>query len=324
MRNPAERIWLRADAAKPIFGMDEISRWADGEFQALCEQQLLIPAAPVHSYACPECPDQHIEEVTWLEGIGDGPLRPFIPCPEHGRVEVDADQLTRWTINFNRLAECLAVGLESESSVVRPDRVWHLASRQRPSAEIKMFRGSTWADGVELLESLVAEYSPRPILLLVPGAKPDEVQLTNVAVCWSLRGVTFWEGDELRFDDSALRVWSKQQAQAKLKPKPSEEKPTLQKRIPTEEAFQAYRLKTLLGFSQKEILQTLAKESGIMVSQPTLSRWIKQVENFVSAGGDLPSMAEAPDIQSIDPRILDMGANQDGRTKRQRSRRAGE
>jgi hypothetical protein len=53
-----------------------------------------------------------------------------------------------------------------------------------------------------------------------------------------------------------------------------------------------------------------------------VSRWLKQVNAYLRAGNVLPELPaplkEKP--KALDPKVLDMGKNQDGRTLRQRSR----
>jgi hypothetical protein len=99
-------------------------------------------------------------------------------------------------------------------------------------------------------------------------------------------------------------------------------KPSL--KPPPDQAIKAYRLKWILGApTQTEIARNLSRELGRPVSQGQVSRWLKQAEEFVRAGGVLPGLPNVPadKPRSIDPERLDLGRRQDGRTERQRDRR---
>ena len=93
-------------------------------------------------------------------------------------------------------------------------------------------------------------------------------------------------------------------------------------RRPSERAFQAWRLRDLTGInSQTGIVAKLA-EKGIAATQGQVSRWLKEVDEYLKAGNILPDLSAAltQKPQSIDPKIIDMGKRQDSRTPRQRVR----
>jgi hypothetical protein len=61
---------------------------------------------------------------------------------------------------------------------------------------------------------------------------------------------------------------------------------------------------------------------GTPATQGQVSKWLRQVDEYQSAGGVVPKVEELnTKPQSVDPAILDMGARQDARTPRQRLRR---
>jgi hypothetical protein len=96
-------------------------------------------------------------------------------------------------------------------------------------------------------------------------------------------------------------------------------------REPPDEAIKAYRLKWILGApTQTEIAHRLSQEIGRPISQGQVSRWLKQAEKYVKAGGILPEMPKLPDKQPrpMDPERIDLGPRQDGRAERQRERRS--
>ena len=88
---------------------------------------------------------------------------------------------------------------------------------------------------------------------------------------------------------------------------------------PSREAFAAYQLYKIVGMNQVPIAEQLTKEFRRQISQGQVSRWVTEVGAFLEAGGVMPPMAIAINgIASVDPKILDMGARQDGQTPRQR------
>jgi hypothetical protein len=100
-------------------------------------------------------------------------------------------------------------------------------------------------------------------------------------------------------------------------------RPTL--KPPPDAAVKAYRLKFILGApKQAEIARRLSQELGKPVRQGQVSRWLRQAEAFVRAGGVLPGLPDVPSLKPIpvDPERLDLGPRQDGRTERQRGRRS--
>ena len=94
---------------------------------------------------------------------------------------------------------------------------------------------------------------------------------------------------------------------------------------PPEIALAAYRVQVLLGAKQVDIAKTIEQEFHQPVSQGQVSRWLKQVEEYVEAGNvlpDLPPRATKP--ESVDPRFIEMGRRRAGNTKRQRHRSSDE
>jgi hypothetical protein len=105
-------------------------------------------------------------------------------------------------------------------------------------------------------------------------------------------------------------------------PAESAMKPTL--KPPSDEAVKAYRLKWILGVpTQDQIAETLTQELRRRISQGQVSRWLKQAEAFVSAGGVLPEMAglACNKLTPIDPARIHLGRRVDRHSERQRERR---
>ena len=89
-------------------------------------------------------------------------------------------------------------------------------------------------------------------------------------------------------------------------------------KCPTDKAFRAYWVSSLMNISsQAEIAVILTKE-GIPANQGQVSKWLTAVKKFHEAGGIIPNVQELnAQPQSVDPDILVMGERQDGRTPRQ-------
>ncbi len=91
-------------------------------------------------------------------------------------------------------------------------------------------------------------------------------------------------------------------------------------RPPEMHEFGAFLLKSM-GHDRKSILETLKRPED----PGTVSRWITKVRNYIASGNLIPrSIAEQfekeqPKVKSksVDPGILDMGRNKEGRTPRQ-------
>ncbi len=96
-------------------------------------------------------------------------------------------------------------------------------------------------------------------------------------------------------------------------------------KAPSEDAFHVYRWRFATGQNQTDMARDtkLMELLGRQVNQGTISRWLKDVENWIAAGNILPPQPEPLDSQprSIDPEHIDMGAPQEHRPERQRGKR---
>ncbi len=102
----------------------------------------------------------------------------------------------------------------------------------------------------------------------------------------------------------------------------SETPEALQGKRPPENALTAWRLRDLQGINDQTNLAKEMIKLGVPATQGQVSRWLKQVEEYLKAGNILPDlkpMRHKPD--SVDPAVIEMGQRQDNRTPRQRSRR---
>ena len=84
---------------------------------------------------------------------------------------------------------------------------------------------------------------------------------------------------------------------------------------PHAKAFLAYRLWRFSGMKQIDIAGQMSK------SQKTISGWVSSVKDWCETGNPLPdSEAVTRKIQSLDPAVIELGAEIEHRTPRQRHR----
>ena len=103
---------------------------------------------------------------------------------------------------------------------------------------------------------------------------------------------------------------------------PSHPPPT----YPSKKAWQAWFIHTRLGETNQTEIAEIMIQNGTPATQGQVSKWLKEVREYIAAGGKEPDpekLDEMPEsdartILSVDPALLDMGARQDGRTPRQR------
>jgi hypothetical protein len=92
---------------------------------------------------------------------------------------------------------------------------------------------------------------------------------------------------------------------------------------PSKAAFITYRLRVATGKTQKELAKLLTDELKRPVDQGTVSRWLKQVKEWLRLGNVLPDLTETPNVKPmpLDPERIDLGARQDHLVERQKGRR---
>ena len=93
-------------------------------------------------------------------------------------------------------------------------------------------------------------------------------------------------------------------------------------KLPSEKAMKAWRLRALQGINDQTELAIAMTKEGVPATQGQVSKWLKEAEEYLEAGGVFPkleSLNQKPD--TVDPKVIDMGARQDGLTPRQRQRR---
>lgn len=92
---------------------------------------------------------------------------------------------------------------------------------------------------------------------------------------------------------------------------------------PSDRAMVVYRLWFATGARQEDIAEKFKEDYGLPMEQGSVSRYLNQVKAWVEAGNILPAAEQSsvkPIIKADSPSV-DLGANQTGRTPRQRERK---
>jgi hypothetical protein len=92
---------------------------------------------------------------------------------------------------------------------------------------------------------------------------------------------------------------------------------------PPPNAFRAWFTRDVLGVATQQAIAAEMTQHGCPASQGQVSKWLRAVDEYRKAGGIMPTLADLnrPDVDTVDPDIIDMGARQDATTPRQRLRR---
>ncbi len=176
MSDPLEVFWTSVKTDNPTFTVVDLRRWPAGAADRLIKLGLLRLMTSATHVTCPACDEGHVEEVMPRKG-DDGKVRFFIRCPEALRVEVPAELLRQWTVDFDAVAAGLAraLALNGHPKVLVPGRLWRLGKTPWHGAnrEVLFARGLAWPDA----RTIVCHVGPngRPIILVAEQAPPDGV-----------------------------------------------------------------------------------------------------------------------------------------------------
>ena len=147
----------RAEADLPgveILTADEVSPWPVGVVEALVQNGLLSPTTPGTSVLCDACLEDHWQEVEFVESPTSA-RRPYIVCPEAGRVAVDTARLRRWRVDVSQLAGVLGQLLSCTDAPEElvASRLWRLGRTKLAgeSRDAFLVRGLTWPNAAERL-----------------------------------------------------------------------------------------------------------------------------------------------------------------------------
>lgn len=173
MTDAFKDLCLLMDMDNPRISAYEASMWLDDGFEKMLAQGFLQLAENSEYVTCPDCFD-HKEEVVCRDYPG-GIVRWFIPCPKHGRVEIQPDELRQWRINLSTVAQTIAsqLSLKGNCTEVAPGHVWRLGRWKEPGG----VRDILFAVG---LNTVNAENCRRAItearrpMVLIPQSMPAE------------------------------------------------------------------------------------------------------------------------------------------------------
>lgn len=190
MNDPLEVIWSCFDAPSVAFAPEEIARWPAGALEHLVALGAVCDAEPAQHTTCPHCPEHHVEEV--LYRAGPNGVRYFIPCPQTLREEVPAQQLRRWTINFDAVARSASSAIveSGRCTSLLAGRLWRLGrvNWQGSHRDVVLVRGLIWPDGAQLTTRI--DGTGRTIVLVAdripnrrfwPDLPPPVVALSAIA-----------------------------------------------------------------------------------------------------------------------------------------------
>lgn len=192
--DPLEFLWV-------CFDLPEVALAKDRVAQQLVDLGLLVPTASAQYVVCPDCPDRHDEPVE-LCRRPDGTPGFFIRCPESFRVEIPAEDLLRWTLDFGAIASHLAgaLSLGGRLSTLIPQRLWRLGKTSWHGAvrEVLLSRMLFEPDAREVQEMCCV--GGRPIILIAetPPA-PGPISRRNMAMV-DLSRVTSLGPGGIKFD----------------------------------------------------------------------------------------------------------------------------
>ena len=208
MNDPTRTFWMLSDVDAVRLSVNQLRAWptnfvswlTDCGWLSLAEQAGLIP--------CPDCGEEHYEEPIVLTGP-DGDSRIFIPCPAHGRVELEPENLQRWTIPIEPVVDAVAqqLALAGRITPVTAGRLWRLGRAQWGSSTRDVFfarrlHGTDAATVIYQIER-VSE-----AIVLVPDRTPaDSVWSRTAPAVVPLSQVSHFGSSGLEIDLDAVFSW---------------------------------------------------------------------------------------------------------------------
>jgi hypothetical protein len=185
-----ELFWVSLESERPLFTASDLRRWPEGYGDKLRGIGLLRLAENATHVVCPGCEGGHVEQV--IPHAAPSGVRFYVRCPEALRVEVPAELLRQWTIDFEVLARAAAgaINLMGRRMPLIPARLWQLGKTrwQGASREVLLARGLDWPDGGAVAGRIGS--GGRPIVLVAerapavgvwPGRVPAVILLSRVA-----------------------------------------------------------------------------------------------------------------------------------------------
>jgi len=176
--DPLQTILALAATGDAVLDYGEVSAWPQGILASFEEWRLLRRSSDAKHVVCDQCSDRHSAEVREQTGRR-GARRYFIVCPEAGKVELEPEDLRRWTVDRVGLATAIAKAMSATGGIesLIDGRVWRLGTVNIGdnlfSAVLMYDSGLT--DTHEVLTTAVATLAADKTVLLVLGDKAGRV-----------------------------------------------------------------------------------------------------------------------------------------------------
>lgn len=172
MRDPLLHLWPIIEAASPTVTAGMMNRWPKESRQRLLASGLLKDAGTAEYVRCSACERGHKEKVV-ARPQANGEFKFYIPCPELLRVELQPDELRRFTIDIPSLLAQLAsaLALSGQITTLTADRVWRLGrtTLQGTLRDVLLASGMNRKDAPSIRGSITQARKP---IVFVPHSKP--------------------------------------------------------------------------------------------------------------------------------------------------------
>lgn len=313
MNDQTRIFWMLLDVDALRLSADQLRAWPADVVTWLTDRGWLLLAEQARLIPCPDCGEEHYEEPIVLTGP-DGNSRIFIPCSAHGRVELEPEDLQRWTIRIEPVIGAVTqqLALTGRITPVISGRLWRLGRAKWGSSTRDVFfaRRLDDTDAAAVINQIerVSE-----AIVLVPDRTPSDsvwsrgapavVPLSQVSHCGlsgldiDLDAVFSWvrASDESRtaieqvIDRRHLKLVVRQQVKA-------EEKSSLTDDV----LVAAYRQ----AGSVRKAADFLSEQTGSRISKDKVQRALQRAggQSAVASGQDSESVRRTVASQRRDSR----------------------
>jgi hypothetical protein len=194
------------------FGYDDFAESDPSQVEALVACGLLQEVEYARSVVCDGCDLACQEDVVFVEGDGDSPLRAYIICQQRddiGRVEVPLERLRQWVVDPEALAATLAKLLDTSAEpeeIVR-GRMWRLGSLRSGRSRVDVFLavGAGRLDAERTFRDPTAIKECLKPVVLVPWHVPTRPLFGTDAKVMSVARLLSLDDGGLQLDRSEVR-----------------------------------------------------------------------------------------------------------------------
>lgn len=205
MNDPTRSFWGLVDVDAVRLSANQLRAWPGDVVAWLTDRCWLLLAEQAGLVPCPDCGEEHCEEPIVLTGP-DGDSRIFIPCSAHGRVELEPEDLQRWTIRIEPVIDAVSqqLGLTGRVTPVISGRLWRLGRAKWGSSTREVFftrrlRGTDAATTIMQIERF------SQAIILVPDRVPaDSVWSRDAPAVVPLSQVSHFGSSSLEIDLDAV------------------------------------------------------------------------------------------------------------------------